>query len=95
LLAETKSLGLDVDSDSDLEPENGRWIINVEPSVTVATTKVHPKELEETEEWKPLFHSHMWVKGTPLHFVVNSGSQKNLISPEVVKRLNLTMTLQP
>jgi hypothetical protein len=31
----------------------------------------------------------MWVKGTPLHFIVDSGSQKNLISEEVVKRLAL------
>jgi hypothetical protein len=31
----------------------------------------------------------MWVKGTLLHFIVDSGSQKNLISVEVVKRLAL------
>jgi hypothetical protein len=37
------------------------------------------------EEGERLFHSHMWVKGTPLHFIVDSGSQKNLISVEVVK----------
>jgi hypothetical protein len=37
----------------------------------------------------------MWVKGTPLHFIVDSGSQKNLISTEVFKRLNLTMMLHP
>jgi hypothetical protein len=29
----------------------------------------------------------MWVKGTPLHFIVYRGSQKNLISVEVIKRL--------
>jgi hypothetical protein len=37
----------------------------------------------------------MWVKGTPLYFVVESGIQKNLISAEVVKRLNLAMMLHP
>ena len=39
----------------------------------------------------------MWVKGTPLHFVVDNGSQKNLISAEVVKILELSTTphLQP
>ena len=39
----------------------------------------------------------MWVKGTPLHFIVDSGSQKNLISAEVVKQLGLSTTphLQP
>jgi hypothetical protein len=34
----------------------------------------------------------MWVKGTLLHFIVDSGSQKNLISAEVVKRLVLSTT---
>ena len=31
----------------------------------------------------------MWVKGSPLQFLVDRGSQKNLISLEVMKRLNL------
>ena len=31
----------------------------------------------------------MWVKGSPLQFLVDSGSQKNLISAEVVKWLYL------
>jgi hypothetical protein len=34
----------------------------------------------------------MWVKGTPLHFIVDSGSQKNLISAEVIKQLGLSTT---
>jgi hypothetical protein len=37
----------------------------------------------------------MWVKGTPLHFIVDSGSQKNLISVEVVKRLALPTMPHP
>jgi hypothetical protein len=39
----------------------------------------------------------MWVKGAQLHFIVDSGSQKNLISAEVVKQLDLPTTphLQP
>jgi hypothetical protein len=35
------------------------------------------------------------VKGTPLHFIVDSGSQKNLISAEVVKQLGLSTTPHP
>jgi len=35
----------------------------------------------------------MWVKGAPLHFIVNSGSQKNLISTEFVKRMEFPTTL--
>jgi hypothetical protein len=35
----------------------------------------------------------MWVKYTLLHFIVDSASQKNLISAEVVKQLSLPTTL--
>jgi hypothetical protein len=52
-------------------------------------------EPDEPEEGEHLFHSQMWVKGTPLHFIVDSGSQKNLISAEVVKRLALPTTPHP
>jgi hypothetical protein len=34
----------------------------------------------------------MWVKGTLLHFIVDSGSQKNLITTKVVKWLALPTT---
>jgi hypothetical protein len=97
LVAEVKASESDVGSDSESEPERGRWIIDVEPSATVATTKLQPNEPDEPEEGECLFHSQMWVKGTPLHFIVDSGSQKNLISAEVIKRLDLpTMPhLQP
>jgi hypothetical protein len=37
----------------------------------------------------------MWVKGTPLNFIVDSRSQKNLISVKVVKRLGLSTTPHP
>ena len=37
----------------------------------------------------------MWVKGTPLHFIVDSGSQKNLILVEVIKKLALPTMLYP
>jgi hypothetical protein len=37
----------------------------------------------------------MWVKGTPLHFIVDCVSQKNLISIEVVKWPALPTTLHP
>jgi hypothetical protein len=37
----------------------------------------------------------MWVKGTPLHFIVDSGSQKNLISAEIIKQLGLSTTPHP
>jgi hypothetical protein len=37
----------------------------------------------------------MWVKGTPLHFIVDSGRQKNLILVEFVKRLSLPIMPHP
>jgi hypothetical protein len=39
----------------------------------------------------------MWEKGTPLHFIIDSGSQNNVFSEEVFKRLSMFTTphLQP
>jgi hypothetical protein len=52
-----KALESDADSESEPEPERGRWIIEIEPSVTVATTKLQPGELDEPKEGESLFHS--------------------------------------
>ena len=79
-MAEVKASESDADSDSEPEPERGRQIIDVKPSATIATTKLQPSEPTEPKEGEHLFHSHMCVKGTPLHFIVDSDSQKNLIS---------------
>jgi hypothetical protein len=57
-----------------------RQIIDAESTATIATTTIQPEEREDPEEGERLFHSQMWVKGTPLHFIVDSGRQKNLIS---------------
>ena len=75
--------------------EKGKQIIDTQPSATVATTKIQPKDPEEPEEGEHLFHSQMWVNGVPLHFIVDNGSQKNLISTEVVKWLKLLTTPHP
>jgi hypothetical protein len=90
-----KASELDAGSNSDLEQEMERWIIDAEPSSTVATTKLHPGEPDEPEEGECLFHSQMWVKGTPLHFIIDSSSQKNLISAEVIKQLALSTMSHP
>jgi hypothetical protein len=37
----------------------------------------------------------MWVKGTLLHFIVDSSSQKNLISVEAIKQLALSIMPHP
>jgi len=67
-------------------------IIDSKPNSTVSTTKVHPSEPKEPEEEERLFHLQMWVNGNLIHLIVDNGSQKNLISAEVIKWLDLTMT---
>jgi hypothetical protein len=37
----------------------------------------------------------MWVKGTPLHLIVDIRSKKNLISIELIKQLGLSKTPHP
>jgi hypothetical protein len=70
LVAELKAYELDACSDSEPEPDKGndrgKQIIDAEPNATVATTKIQKEELEDQEEAKLLFHSKMWVKGSPL-----------------------------
>ena len=85
------------DSESELNKENekGKQIIDAEPNATISTTKVQKEELEEPEEEVHLFHSHMWFKASPLQFIVDSGSQKNLIVAEVMKRLGLPTKTHP
>jgi hypothetical protein len=57
LVAEVKASESDVDSYSKPEPKRGRWIIEEEPSATVATTKLQPGEPDELEEGERLSHS--------------------------------------
>jgi hypothetical protein len=95
LVAELKASESDVCYNSESEPKMERQIIDAEPSAIVATTKLQPYELDEPKEGECLFHSQMWVKGTPLHFIVDSGSQNNLISTEVIKQLALPTTPHP
>jgi hypothetical protein len=92
---EVKALELDAGSDSESEPERGIQIIDAEPNATIATTKLQSGGPKEPEEGKHLFHSQMWVKGTPLHFIIDSGSQKNLISAEVFKRITMPTMSHP
>jgi hypothetical protein len=71
---EVKSSESYVGSDFELELEKGIHIIDEEPSATVPPTNIHTGEPDESEEGENLFHSKMWVKGTLIHFIVESGS---------------------
>ena len=101
-MAERKASKSDAYSDTESEPEKGndrgKNIIDSNHNATIATTKIQKEEPEDSEEEEEhLFHSQMWVKGSPLQFIIDSGIQKNLISIEVMKRLGLLTTthLQP
>jgi hypothetical protein len=67
-------------SKSDYENTGKRQIIDRDPTAIVVTAAIQPKETTDPKEGKCLFHSHMWVKGTTLHFIFDSRSQKNLIT---------------
>jgi hypothetical protein len=83
------------DLEFDYENTSKGQIIDVDPTAIVATATIQPEEPTDPEEGEHLFHSQMWVKGTPLHFIVDRGSQKNLISAEVVKQLGLSTKPHP
>jgi hypothetical protein len=95
LVAEIKDKEPNPDSESDYENTGKGQIIDADPTAIVVTATIQPEEPTDPEEGEHLFHSQMWVKGTPLHFIVDSGSQKNLISAEVVKQLGLLTTPHP
>jgi hypothetical protein len=70
---EIKEKYMNPDSEFDLENNGRRQIIDADPTIVVATATIQPKEPADHEEGESLFHSHMWVKGTPLHFIVDNG----------------------
>ena len=95
MVVEIKDKEPNSDSEFDSENTGKGQIIDTDPTATVTTTKIQPEEPTDPEEGEHLFHSQLWVKGSPLHFIVDSRSQKNLISAEVVKLLELLTTPLP
>ena len=83
------------DSKFDYENTGKIQIIDADPTAIIATATIYPEEPTDPEEGDHLFHSKMWVKGTPLHFIVDRGIHKNLISTKVVKQLRLSTTPHP
>jgi hypothetical protein len=79
-------------SESNSENTGRKEIIDASPTASVVTKTIQPKEPTDPKDGERLFRSQMWVKGTPLHFISDSGSQKNFISAEVVKQLGLSTT---
>jgi hypothetical protein len=54
-MVELKASESEADSDFESNLEGGKQIIDVEPSSTIATTKVHPSEPKEPEEGNASF----------------------------------------
>ena len=73
-MAVIKALESDAFYEYELEPDKGndkgKQIIDAEPNAitcaTVATTKIQKEEIKDPEEEERIFHSQMWVKGSPL-----------------------------
>jgi hypothetical protein len=59
--------------DSEFDSEWGKWIIDANPSVTIATANIQTNESEDLDEGEHPFHSQMWVNESPLHFIIDSG----------------------
>eukprot|EP00253_Pinus_taeda_P034976 PITA_34976 len=99
LVAELKAYESNACFDPESEPDKGngkgKKIIDAEPNTTISTAKIQKNEPEDLEEGVRLFHSQMWVKGSLLQFIVDSGNQKNFILAEVVKQLGVTTTPHP
>jgi hypothetical protein len=91
-VAEIKDKEPNPDSKSDFENIGKGNIIDADPTAIVATTTIQAEELIYPEVGEHLFHSQMWVKGTPLHFIIDIGSHKNLILAKVVKQFGLSTT---
>jgi hypothetical protein len=75
--------------------DRGNKIIIAEPNATITKKNIQKVEPEDPEEEENIFHSHIWVKGSPLQIIIDSGSQKNLILIEFVKWLGLPTTTHP
>jgi hypothetical protein len=74
-VAEIKDKEPNPDSKYDSENTDRRQIIDADPTAIVTTTTIQPEEPTDPEEGECLFHSQMWVKGTPLHFIVDSSQE--------------------
>ena len=97
-MVEIKYSGSDPDSDSEPSTtavDHGKQIIYADPTTTVATAHIQLEDPEESEAEKvPLALTDVGI-GKPLHFVVDRDNQKNPISAEVVKILELSTKTHP
>jgi hypothetical protein len=90
LVVEVKDMEANHDSESNPENIENRQIIDANPTATIMTTTILLEDPIDPKEGECLFHLQIWVKGTPLHFIVDNDSQRNAISCKVIKQLGLS-----
>jgi hypothetical protein len=73
-VAKIKDKEPNLDSKFDYENIGKGQIIDADPTAITTTAVIQPEEPTDPEEGECLFHSQMWVKGTPLHFIIDRGS---------------------
>jgi hypothetical protein len=78
-MVKLKETELSPESESDSDNNKRRQLIDEKPTTIVMTTTIQPEEPKDPEEGEHLFHSQMWVKGTPLHFIIYSRRRNNLV----------------
>jgi hypothetical protein len=71
LVAKIKDKEMNPDSEFDYENTGKGQIIEADPTAIVMTATIQLEEQTDPEEGECLFHLQMWVKGTPLHFIVD------------------------
>ena len=76
LVAKIKENEPNPDSEYDFENTGKGQIIDADPTAIVATATIQPEEPTDPEEGEHLFHSQMWVKGTPLHLLLIAEARK-------------------
>ena len=91
-----KSLDPNLVSESDSKKGKGKYIIKKKPSAAIGTTNSQQLEyLKDSKEGENLFHSQLWMKRNLLHFIVDSGNQKNMILVKVINILKLLLSPHP
>ena len=73
----------------------GRKIIDTDPTTTIATITIQLEELVDPGDGAHLFHSHMWVKENPLHYIIDDEIKKTMILTEIINILKLSRMEYP
>ena len=68
---------------------------NPEASTLLTSTTPIASTTVNEEKREHLFHTHIWVQNNLLHLIVNNGIQKNFVSEDLVKKLDIVTNRHP